>query len=68
MRMMLRGQPYVGGAAPNYGDYIIFGGFQWARCISPFRLLKEDDPVHAWRERMLDAFGGLGRKAVGYPV
>lgn len=68
MRMMLRAQPFIGGAAPNYGDYIVFGGFQWARCISPFRLLEEDDPVHAWRERLLDAFDGLARRAVGYPV
>jgi glutathione S-transferase len=68
MRMMLRTQPFIGGAAPNYADYIVFGGFQWARCISPFRLLEDDDPVHAWRERLLDAFDGLARRAVGYPV
>jgi len=58
----------MGGASPNYGDYIIFGGFQWARCISPFRLLVEDDPVFAWRERMLDALDGFARKAIAYPV
>src|SRR5690349_13127561 len=28
LRLMLRGQPFVGGSAPNYGDYIMFGGFQ----------------------------------------
>jgi glutathione S-transferase len=68
LRFMLRTQPFVGGEAPNYGDFCVFGAFQWARCISPFRLLAEDDAVFAWRERMLDAFGGLARKAVGYPV
>ena len=26
-------------------------------------LLEADDPVHAWRERMLDLFDGMGRKA-----
>jgi hypothetical protein len=26
-------------------------------------LLEPDDPVHAWRERMLDLFEGMGRKA-----
>ena len=67
-RTMLRGQPFVGGAAPNYGDYIVFGGFQWARVVSPFRLLTEDDPVYAWRERMLDAHGGLARKSPGFAV
>src|SRR5262245_35449816 len=61
LRLMLRAQPFIGGEAPNYGDYIVFGGFQWARAVSPFKLLTEDDPVHAWRERMLDAHGGTAR-------
>jgi len=26
-------------------------------------MLEPDDPVHAWRERMLDLFDGMGRKA-----
>jgi hypothetical protein len=29
-------------------------------------LLASDDPIFSWRERMLDAFGGLARKAPGY--
>lgn len=68
MRLTLKTQPYLGGTAPNYADYIVFGGFQWARAISPFQLLKQDDPVYAWREKMLDAFGGMARNAPGYPV
>lgn len=68
LRLMLRAQPFVGGTAPNYGDYIMFGGFQWARAVSPFRLLAEDDPVYAWRERMLDAYGGLARSSPGFAV
>jgi glutathione S-transferase len=68
LRLMLRAQPFVGGSAPNYGDYIMFGGFQWARAVSPFRLLAEDDPIYAWRERMLDAHGGLARKSPGFAV
>jgi hypothetical protein len=46
----------------------MFGGFQWARVVSPFKLLTEDDPVHAWRERLLDAFDGMARKSPGYPL
>ncbi len=53
---------------PLYADYIVFGAFQWARCISDFRLLAADDPVHAWRARMLELYGGLAAKAKGYPV
>lgn len=68
LRLTLRAQPFIGGAAPNYADYAVFGGFQWSRVVSPFRLLKEDDPVHAWRQRLLDAFDGLARKCEGYPV
>jgi glutathione S-transferase len=68
MRLTLRTQPYLGGDAPNYADYIVFGGFQWARAISPFKLLAENDPVYAWREKLLDAFDGMARKSPGYPV
>ncbi|WP_213773609.1 glutathione S-transferase family protein [Bradyrhizobium sp. dw_78] len=68
MRLTLKTQPYLGGDAPNYADYIVFGGFQWARVVSPFKLLAENDPVHAWRERLLDAFDGMARRSPGYPV
>src|SRR4051794_10708750 len=68
MRLTLKTQTYLGGEAPNYADYIVFGGFQWARAVSPFRLLSEEDPVYAWRERLLDAFDGMARKSPGYPV
>ena len=56
MRLTLRTQAFLGGETPNYADYIVFGPFQWARVVSPFKLLAEDDPVYAWRERLLDAF------------
>lgn len=68
MRLTLKTQPFLGGHAPNYADYIVFGAFQWARAISPFQLLKADDLVYAWREKMLDAFGGMARKSPGYAV
>jgi len=29
-------------------------------------LLKDDDLVFAWRERLLDAFDGLARKSPGF--
>jgi glutathione S-transferase len=66
MRVMLSGQRQFCGDTPAYADYIVFGVFQWARCISPFRLLRDDDPIAAWRNRMLQAFDGLAGKAVGY--
>ena len=41
MRLTLKTQPYLGGEKPNYADYIVFGAFQWARVVSPFKLLAE---------------------------
>jgi len=66
IRTTLRAQPFLAGEAPAYADYIPFGVLQWARAISPFRLLEEGDPVAQWRDRLLDAFGGLARNAPGY--
>jgi glutathione S-transferase len=68
VRLTLRSQPYLGGAQPNYADYIVFGPFQWARAISEFQLLDTDDAIYAWRDRLLDAFGGMARKSAGYAV
>ncbi len=68
VRLTLRSQPFIGGASPNYADYIVFGAFQWARAISPLRLLDESDPLYTWREKLLDAFDGMARKSPGYPV
>ena len=68
MRLTLRTQPFLGGQAANYADYIVFGGFQWARATSAFKLLTQDDAIFAWRERMLDAFDGLARTSPGYEV
>jgi glutathione S-transferase len=68
LRTTLQAQPYLGGEVPDYADYIAFGGFQWARIISPIQLLAADDPIAAWRKRLLDAFDGLAGKAKGYPA
>jgi glutathione S-transferase len=56
VRAVLKAQPYLGGEQPTYADCIVLGGFQWARCVSSFELLDPDDPVAAWRERLLDCF------------
>ncbi len=63
MRATLRRQPWLGGEAPDYADYIVLGSLQWARCISRFALLEQDDPITAWRDRGLALFDGLGAKA-----
>lgn len=63
LRHCLRSQPFLGGNQPLYPDYIAFGAFQWARTISDFRVLDEDDPVWAWLERCRDLYGGVARAA-----
>jgi glutathione S-transferase len=68
VRKQLVQEPFVCGIHPGFADYILFGAFQWARAVSPQRLLEPDDPVYAWRERVLDLYDGLARKAKGYPV
>ena len=62
-RRTLRAQPFLAGTHPAYPDYALAGAFLWASIASPLVLLEADDPVHAWRERMLDLFDGMGRKA-----
>jgi glutathione S-transferase len=68
LRQTLKTQPFIGGNAPNYADYIVFGGFQWARVVSPFKLLEEGDVIYAWREKLFDAFDGLAGNSPGYPA
>ena len=66
LRTTLRAQPFLAGETPGYADYIPFGVLQWARCVSPFRLLVEDDPVFVWRDKLLDLFDGLARNVPAY--
>jgi glutathione S-transferase len=63
LRTTLTVQPWLGGQSPLYADYLVFGAFQWARMVSRFVLLAEDDPIAGWFERCLDLFDGLGRDA-----
>ena len=66
LRRTVERQDFVSGKAPAYADYIVFGGFQWARAISDFEVLAGDDPIAAWRGRMLDLFEGFARRAPAY--
>lgn len=63
LRLALGSAPYLCGNEPGFADYVVMGVFMWARCISRHDLLEQGDSVHAWRERMLDLYEGLGRRA-----
>lgn len=62
MQATLKRQPFVCGEAPAYADYILFSPFQWARVMSPGEVLGPEDPLFAWRERMLELHGGIARE------
>lgn len=68
LRNMLSKQPFIGGSAPSYSDYIVFSAFLWARGVSESKLLEKEDVVYEWRERMMDLFDGMARKFVGFDV
>ena len=66
LRRTVEQQDFICGRAPAYADYVVFGAFQWARAISDFQVLPREDPVAAWRGRMLNLFDGLARRAPAY--
>lgn len=66
LRMTIRQQSFLGGETPTYADYIVAAAFQWARTISDFRIVADDDPVSAWLGRMDELHGGLLGKAPRY--
>jgi glutathione S-transferase len=63
LRTTLGEQDFLAGSEPGYADYVVFGTFQWARTVSPKRLLPEGDAVDSWFERLLDLHSGLARNA-----
>ena len=63
LRALLAGQMFIGGDTPDYADFIVFGSFMWARSVSPLKLLAKDDPIFAWRERLLDLHTPPARNA-----
>ena len=64
VRRVLRQSEFLAGDSPAYGDYIVFGAFQWARCCSAVELLSDrNDPMLLWFDRMLNLHGGIGREA-----
>jgi hypothetical protein len=65
LRTTLKTQPFMGGEATNYGDYLVLGGFHVGSEYKPFKLLSDDDPITLWRERLLARFEDA-RKAPGY--
>lgn len=63
LRHALEEQDFLGGEEPSYADYAAFSPFQWARLVSDYQILADDDPLHPWLNRMLDLFDGMAAEA-----
>ncbi|MDM9629231.1 glutathione S-transferase family protein [Rhizobium sp. S152] len=61
VRQTLAFQPFLGGDAPLFADYILFGALQWMRITAGTEVFTGDDPVGLWFDRCLDLFDGVGR-------
>lgn len=66
VRMTLRNKPWLGGESPSFNDYILAGGFQWARTVSDFQLLEDDDSIHDWLKRLDGLYNGLAASGARY--
>jgi glutathione S-transferase len=64
VRAVLRAQAFLGGEGPLYADHVVMGAFLWARGVGSLALLEPDDPVEAWRRRMLERMGEGSRALV----
>ena len=60
-RATLKRQKFIAGLTPGYADYALASIFQWARIVSPLRVLESDPVLSAWFDQMLDLYGGFGR-------
>jgi glutathione S-transferase len=64
LKMTLAAQPYISGEKPLYPDISVFGTFLWPHCTSDAEaLFAGDEALLDWWNRMMDLYGGLGRKA-----
>jgi len=59
LRAHLAKFPFVGGAAPNFADYIVLGGFIWAGSVATVPVLQADDTLRPYIERGFDLYDGM---------
>jgi glutathione S-transferase len=62
LRQYLQKFPFLGGAKPNYADYIALGGFYWAASAGTIPLLERDDSLRDYLSRGFDLYGGIARE------
>jgi glutathione S-transferase len=62
LRQFLLKSPFLGGAQPNYADYIALAGFYWAASAGTLPLLERDDSLRDYVSRGFDLYGGIARE------
>lgn len=50
--LMLRQQPYIGGALPIYADFIVYGSLKWPTECSDYPVLPEKPRILDWYARL----------------
>jgi glutathione S-transferase len=70
LRQALKECPFIGGAAPNYADFIALSAFVWAGSVTTVQLLDLQDPLCAWIIRGFALFGeatAQAQRGIGLP-
>ena len=62
LRQYLQKSAFLGGAKPNYADYIALSGFYWAASAGTIPLLERDDSLRDYLSRGFDLYGGIARE------
>lgn len=62
-RRLIKRRPFLGGEQPTYADFALHSIFVWVRAVSRFELLRADDRLHGWIERMDEWLGPALRPA-----
>ena len=62
LELTLKKQSYIGGSAPLFADYVVFGALQWLNTTSGVDYISGDTKVSAWFDLLLDMYDGMGRK------
>jgi glutathione S-transferase len=68
LEQLLHEQPYIGGAAATYADYIVFSSLQRARLGCPDDFVASGTAVWNWRDGLAAAFDGLGNLYPLHPL
>jgi len=60
---MLKSKQFIGGDAPSYADYVLFGVLKWADVVSSYRPINDSSAVGEWFVRLDNMYGSHGANA-----